>query len=253
MSKKRQPGARAEDEAEAMLVSTAPCTSIVPIHNEKFVKAKGKAKAKATLQQYTRDRSPNQRRGRTATLSRSSLKERFSLDGLLTSTSTELSEIVIELGIVQRKLGTKFGKCGEETWKLQERERHRNWRCRKCRKKHSVVGDDLDLFSVKLPLRSLIGSLWIFCAPLSLSPDRSGMVLGIDHCSTRAVFDHFWEFLTPIVENLSNTLKIGGLGQDVELDEISFRSKTVGNRVVWIRYLAIVTRRLQESVRQDAE
>ena len=75
MSKKHQPGARAEDEAEAMLVSTSPPTSIVPIRNDKFVKAKGKAKAKATLQQYTRDRSPHQRRGRTAALSRSSLKE----------------------------------------------------------------------------------------------------------------------------------------------------------------------------------
>ena len=174
MSKKRQPGARGKDEAEAMLASTSPSTSTVPIRNDKLVKAKGKAKAKATLQQYTRDRSPNQRRGRTATLSRSSLKERFSLDGLLTSTPTELSEIVIELGIVQTKLGTKCEKCGEETWKLEEREHNCNWRCRKCRKTQSV-GDDLDLFSVKLLLRSLMGSLWIFCAPLSLSSDKSEM------------------------------------------------------------------------------
>ena len=68
------------------------------------------------------------------------------------------------------------------------------------------------------------------------------MVLGIDHRSTRTLFDNFREFLTPINEKLNNTLKIEGLGQDVELDEISFRSKIVGNRVVWIRYLAIVRR-----------
>ena len=149
---------------------------------------------------------------------------------------------MIELGIVQTKLGTKCEKRGEETWKLEERENYCNWRCRKCRKTHSVDGDDLGLFSVKLLLRSLMGSLSIFCAPLSLSPDKSGMVLGIDHRSTRTLFDNFREFLAPIVEKLSNTLKIGGLGQDVELDEISFRSTTGGNRVVWIRYLASVRR-----------
>ena len=32
------------------------------------------------------------------------------------------------------------------------------------------------------------------------------------------------------------------MGCDVELDEISFRSRTVGDRVVWIRYLAIARR-----------
>ena len=37
-------------------------------------------------------------------------------------------------------------------------------------------------------------------------------------------------------------MQIGGVGQDIELDEISFRSKAVGNRVVWIRYLAIARR-----------
>ena len=32
------------------------------------------------------------------------------------------------------------------------------------------------------------------------------------------------------------------LGSDVVLDEISFLSKTVGERVIWIRYLAIARR-----------
>ena len=46
----------------------------------------------------------------------------------------------------------------------------------------------------------------------------------------------------PLIERLCSTLVIGGLGEDVELDEISFRS--VGRRrgVVWIRYLAAVRR-----------
>ena len=105
----------------------------------------------------------------------------------------------------------------------------------------SVCAGDTDLFSIKVALHSLIGSLWIFCAPLSLS-DKAGLVLGIDHRSTRTLFDNFRKFLTPIMDRLNNTLHLGGLGCDVELDEISFRSKTVGERVVWIRYLAIARR-----------
>ena len=99
-----------------------------------------------------------------------------------------------------------------------------------------LVQGDTDLFSIKVALRSLIGSLWIFYAPLSLSPDKAGLVLGIDHRSTRTLFDNFRKFLTPIMDRLNNILHLGGLGCDVELDEISFRSKTVGERVVWIRY-----------------
>ena len=44
------------------------------------------------------------------------------------------------------------------------------------------------------------------------------------------------------MDRLNNTLHLGGLGCDVEVDEISFRSKTVGERVGWIRYLAIARR-----------
>ena len=39
---------------------------------------------------------------------------------------------------------------------------------------------------------------------------------------------------------MNNDLEIGGLGEDVELDEIAFRFKTVGD--VWIRFLAIASR-----------
>ena len=153
-------------------------------------KATPKTQAKATPKaKYTRDRSANQRRGRTATLSRSSLKERFSLDGLLTSSPSELTEICIDFGILERKKGTCA--CGEEAWKLESRDMYCNWRCRKCRKCQTVTNEASDLFAVKLPLRSLLGSLWIFCAPLGLSPDKAGLVLGIDHRSTRTLFSSF--------------------------------------------------------------
>ena len=55
---------------------------------------------------------------------------------------------------------------------------------------------DTNLFLSNGFLRSLIGSLCTFCAPLSLSP-----------------------------------LHLGELGCNMELDEISFRSKTVGEEL----------------------
>ena len=146
------------------------------------------------------------------------------------------------MGILKNKATEQQCSCGQTAWKLEQRQHYCNWRCRKCRKTVSVCAGDTDLFSIKVALRSLIGSLWILCAPLSLSPDKAGLVLGIDHRSTRTLFDNFRKFLTPIMDRLNNTLHLGGLGCDVELDEISFRSKTVGERVVWIRYLAIARR-----------
>ena len=80
--------------------------------------------------------------------------------------------------------------------RLEQRQHYCKRRCRKCRKTVSVCAGDTDLFSTKVALRSLIGSLWTFYAPLSLSPDKAGLVLGIDHRST--LFDNFLKFLTPI-------------------------------------------------------
>ena len=49
----------------------------------------------------------------------------------------------------------------------------------------------------------------------------------------------------PLIERLCSTLVIGGLGENVELDKISFRSVGRQNRIVWIRYLAAVHFRSQ--------
>ena len=100
--KRRLPGARAEDvEAVAPLVearsgagsSTDP---VLPVQKQHL-----KSKQRKDKVPYTRNPSPNQKRGRQATLSRSSLKERFSLDGILTSTPIEITEIAIDVGILK--------------------------------------------------------------------------------------------------------------------------------------------------------
>ena len=105
-----------------------------------------------------------------------------------------------------------------------------------------MTAGDNDLFSLQIAFCNSLGALWVFCAPLHLSPDKSGVILGLDYRSTRTLFDKFRKFLTLVVERLSETLHLGGLGADVELDEISLRSKTVGEQVMWIRCLAIARR-----------
>ena len=154
-----------------------------------------------------------QKRERNATLSRTSLKSRFSLDGLLTSSPKELAEILIDPGILKDR-STESCACGRSSSKLETREAHCSWRCTKCRKCVSVLAEDQDLFPDRLPLRTFAGGLWLFCSPLHLSLDKAGLILGVD-----------------------NRIEIGGLGEDVELDEIAFRSKTVGDNVVWIRFM----------------
>ena len=89
---------------------------------------------------------------------------------------------------------------------------------------------DLDLFNKKLALRSLIGALWLFLSPLNVSPDQAGLVLGVDHRTVRDLFVSFRKWLTPIVDRLNEELIIGGAGNDVELDEVSFRSKGLDDK-----------------------
>ena len=48
-----------------------------------------------------------------------------------------------------------------------------------------------------------------------------------------------WTLL--LVDQL-NELQIGGLGQDIEMNEISFPSKTLDNGVLWVRLVEDVRR-----------
>ena len=158
-----------------------------------------------------RDRSPGQKRGRTATLTRSPLSSRFSLDGILTSTPVELTEIGLETGILTNERQETVCSSGKQN-------------------------------SQKLPLRSLFGALWLWCSPLNVSPDKGGLVLGVDNRVMRGLFDQFRSWLSPLVDQLNDELLIGGQGQDVEMDEICFRPKTLDNCVLWVRYFAMVRR-----------
>ena len=101
---------------------------------------------------------------------------------------------------------------------------HAAYRCKTkdCRSSKSVLSHDLDLFNKKLALCSLIGALWLFLLPFNVSPDQAGLVLGVDHRTVRDLFVRLSKWLTPIVDRLN--------GNDVELDEVSFRSKGLDDK-----------------------
>ncbi|OLQ10463.1 mTERF domain-containing protein 1, mitochondrial [Symbiodinium microadriaticum] len=98
------------------------------------------------------------------------------------------------------------------------------------------------IFDAKLSVRAMAGILWIFCSNLHLSPDKSSLLLGVGHRVIRFLFQKFAEFFVPLIDKLNGSLTVGGIGQDVELDEISFRSVGRAHGIVWLRYLAAVRR-----------
>eukprot|EP00439_Symbiodinium_sp_Y106_P056263 s5747_g7.t2 len=87
-----------------------------------------------------------------------------------------ITEIAIDVGILKNK-ATEQCSCGQTAWKLEQRQRYCNWRCRNCRKTVSVCAGDTDLFSIKVALCSLI--------------TRQSRPCGIDHRSPRTLFDSF--------------------------------------------------------------
>ena len=104
-----------------------------------------------------------------------------------------------------------------------------------------MVAHDQDLFCKRIPLRSAVGYLWILCT-LNLSPDKAGLILGLDSRTVREQWDAFRAFLCPLVERMNAELTIGGPGMDVELDEVSFRSTALKKSVLWIRFIGMVRR-----------
>ena len=55
------------------------------------------------------------------------------------------------------------------------------------RKTESVVVRDRDIFQQKLPLRSLFGSLWLWCSPINVSPDKAGLIVSYKTFSASSV------------------------------------------------------------------
>ncbi|CAE7212489.1 timm16 [Symbiodinium natans] len=134
--------------------------------------------------------------------------------------------------------------CEETNWRIEGKGDHASYRCKtkNCRCSKSALTHDADLFNGKLALRSLVGALWLFLSPINASPDQAGLILGVDHRTVRDLFGNFRKWLTPIIDRMNEELVMGGAGMDVELDEISFRSKGLDDKVLWLRYIAIVRR-----------
>ena len=59
------------------------------------------------------------------------------------------------------------------------------------------------------------------------------LILGLDHRTVRDLFSNFRAWLTPIVDRLNEEFVVGSAGADIELDEISFRSKPLEDKVAW--------------------
>ena len=154
----------------------------------------------------------------------------------------ELAEIMLDLGLIQDWRESKCKYCESSTHRLEANGNHVSYRCTGCRATVSILKSEQDIFGARLPLRSLAGALWAFCSPLGLSPDKAGLILGISGETVRGLFDGFHKFLVPIVDRMNAGLQIGGVGFDVELDEIAFRSKRLGDSVYWQRYIAGVRR-----------
>ena len=180
-----------------------------------------------------RQESPERKRGRQANLSRSSLWTRFSLDGILCSTPAELLEMCVDLGLMHDGRLDPCEWCEETNWRIEGKGDHASYRCKtkNCRCSKSALTHDADLFNKKLALRSLVGALWLFLSPINVSPDQAGLILGVDHRTVRDLFGNFRKWLTPIIDRMNEELVMGGAGMDVELDEISFRSKGLDDKV----------------------
>ncbi|CAE7028844.1 unnamed protein product [Symbiodinium sp. CCMP2592] len=128
--------------------------------------------------------------------------------------------------------------CAATNWRIESKGDHACFRCKNkdCRASKSGLSEDQDIFGKKIALRSLVGALWLFLAPIQMSPDQTGLILGLDHRTVRGLFNNFRSWLSPIVDRLNEDLVIGALGADVELDEISFRSKALDDKILWNRY-----------------
>ena len=105
-----------------------------------------------------------------------------------------------------------------------------------------VFARDKDIFDAKLSIRAFAGIVWLFTSSLHLSADKASLIRGVGNRVIRHIFQQLASFFVPLIDKLNGSLVLGGIGEDIELDEISFRS--VGRRfgIVWLRFLAVVCR-----------
>eukprot|EP00438_Fugacium_kawagutii_P013600 Skav223061 [mRNA] locus=scaffold1069:453384:454902:+ [translate_table: standard] len=247
--KSRQPGARAEtsgEESEEVLfvepggaegqeeLAQAPglgCEEEVPVASaSKRIPYTNPAQEEA-----------GRERGRRKLLGRTALSSRVSLDTLISAQPKDLAEQLMSSGFLVSE-PTQFCKCKDVRLVLEARDLSCFWRCKGCRKSRTVLHEDLDLFEGKLPLRSFASALWLRISKLNLSPDNCSLIMNVDNRTIRGLFDRFDQFFVRLISRMNDELQLGGLGEDVEMDEIAFRSVTVLDQVHWIRFLAAAKR-----------
>ena len=92
------------------------------------------------------------------------------------------------------------------------------WRCDVCRNTTTVLEGEYDIFSRHFTLRLQIGALWIFCQGLELSPDKAALILGCDTRTVRTLWNHFRDYLYPIVTRMNYDLQIDAVPDAVTED-----------------------------------
>ena len=243
--KSRQPGARAEsseaEESEEVLFGAGEPGepgAVVEVRKEGEEEQVAVASASCRIP-YTNpaQEDPGRKRGRRKLLGRTPLNSRVSLDTLISAEPKDLAEQLMTSGYLVSP-SPQFCKCKEFRPVLETRDLSCFWRCKGCRKSRTILHEDLDLFEGRLPLRSFASALWLHISKLNLSPDNCSLIMNVDNRTIRGLFDRFDQFFVPLISRMNDELQLGGLGEDVEMDEISFRSVVMGDKVHWIRYLA---------------
>eukprot|EP00439_Symbiodinium_sp_Y106_P007565 s7098_g1.t1 len=131
--KSRQPGAREEESHDEKRLSR----SVLQVLCRHFENRALVSSSSVPARPYTdpRQESPDRKCGRQATLSRSSLWTRFSLDGILASNPAEIVEICLEVGILKDGRLDPCEWCEKTNWRIESK------RCKTkdCRSSKSVV------------------------------------------------------------------------------------------------------------------
>ena len=194
---------------------------------------------------YTREtqRSPERKRGRASVFGRTALKNRFSLTDILTASPCKVAQLLMDAGyLLSEPPPPGSCKCkGAGSWKLEEQGLSCQWRC-KCRKTVAVTCQEDLSCGQRFALRLLAGALWVYTSNWHLSPDQTSVLLGVDARALRALFERLNQLFTPLIDQLNDSLVVGGCGVDVELDEVAFRSVGRPGGIIWLRYLAAARR-----------
>ena len=164
----------------------------------------------------------SQEHGRLPVPGRTKLKGRTSLAAaILCRNVLQVGQFLVDTGFCSFPQRGKC-RCDEPKWKLEACRESCTWRCLRCR--IALSSQESGLGGQKLPLKSIAGALWIYTSKLHLSPNW------------HRLFETFNKCFVSSIEQLNDCLVVGGVGADVALDEVAFRS--VGrSSIVWLRYM----------------